>query len=155
MDLSIKSIQENWKNKSTAQKVGTVAAGVAGAAAVGVTTAAAIRGGKLNKLGKYTEEGDKFVLKNADAAKDAKFTDKAKGAWNALVDGFKSIFTKDGRKAWNGVEAKDGQEAVKGQKEVFGKLKEQLKAEKAAAKVTPEAVTPETNLNADTPEVEA
>ena len=94
MDLSIKAIKENWNKKSTAQKVGTVAAGTAAAAAVAVTTAAAIRGGKLHKIDSFEKVDGKWAKKADEAAKDAKFTDKVKGAWNTLVDGFKSIFKK-------------------------------------------------------------
>ena len=150
MGLSIKSIQENWNKKTTAQKVGTVAGTVVAGAAVAVGTASAIRAGKLSKLAKYSQDGDKFV-KLEDAAKDAKFTEKVKGLWTKFTDGFKSVFTKDGRKAWNGVEAKDGQAAVKGQKEVYAKLKDQLKAEKAAAKAAKKAEKTEQQAPAEAP----
>ena len=135
MDLSIKSIKENWNKKSTAQKVGTVAGTAVAAAAIGVTTAAAIRGGKLHKVDLFEKNADgKWAKKANEAAKDAKFTDKIKGAWNTLVDGFKSIFKKENREAY-----KNNKIA-----ETVKEINKDIKAEKAAAKAAKKAEKAET-----------
>ena len=88
MDLSVKSIQENWNKKSTAQKVGTVAAGVVGVAAVASAVVAGVKGKKI-----VTDEFVKGLgLKNGEnaieKASDLKFFKKA---GLILGEGYKKI----------------------------------------------------------------
>ena len=104
MDLSIKSIKENWNKKSTAQKASTVAAGVAATAAVATAIAAGVKG---------KVDVDAFVKKVAKADKDynpadfksLKFTDKIKygfekigngykKGWEVVSNGVKNLFSK-------------------------------------------------------------
>lgn len=108
MDLSI---QTNWQNKTKGQKIATVAAGVAGTAAVALTVAAAIKGGKILKADGF-EPSEKYLNK----AGEFKGIKKV-GA--QLAEGFKAIKTgvKTGAtKAWAAVKGFAGKVFHKAEK---------------------------------------
>lgn len=94
MDLSI---QTNWQNKTKGQKVATVAAGVAGAAAVASVVVAGVlgkgkidadtfEGGKIKKLGAQLGEGYKTI--------GGKIVETATKGWGAVKELAGKVFHK-------------------------------------------------------------
>ena len=117
MDV-IKNMQAGWQNMSTGKKAASVATAAVAATAVGLTTAAAVRGGKIAKVNAYELVEDKFVKKATEEGTKTKFADK-------LKEGFASIFNKASRENYK--ENKVAQTAKD--------ITTQIKADKFAANV--------------------
>lgn len=111
--MAISEVKAKFDSLSTPKKVAVVAGGAAAVAAGAIATTAAIRAGKmnvvngLNKLS--SESSDSFNKTVGELGADSKWGqfkntlveslgDKKAG----FVDGLKSIFTKEGRKAYKG-----------------------------------------------------